>query len=158
MSARATQLRAPARAGRQPQRRALKVVRRKDKSLIRRALQRRLAPLFVLLGVAFVAAVATVLLAQVMIAQSGFKMAQLRTDIQKAEARHAELVLKAAKLSSSERIERVATQRLGMVEPQRWEYIVADVPQRGRRMLAADPRMPLLQDTDGASALGEVAP
>ena len=117
----------------------LKVVRRKKRGLIRRGSQRRVAPFLVLGGITVVAIVFAILLEQVVLAQTGFKMATLRERTLKAEARQAELVLEAAKLGSAERIERVAMDRLGMVQPTRVEYIVADVGSRNSVRFAQDP-------------------
>ncbi|MGH2754796.1 MAG: hypothetical protein ACRDLB_10215 [Actinomycetota bacterium] len=133
MSARQSSLRAPRhhKSGRN-----LKVVRRNKRGLIKRGAQRRVAPLLVLGGILVVGIVFAILLEQVVLAQMGFKMARLREQTLKAEAQHAELVLQAAKLGSAERIERVAVDQLGMVQPERVEYIVADVGSRNNARLA----------------------
>lgn len=124
---------APAR--RKPaQRRPLKVVRGKRKGRIRRSGARRSAPAVVAVALVVISSVSIVLIEQVMLAQTAFKVAQMREQIVKAEARHAELVLQAAQLGSSERIERVATQDLGMVPPEEVHYIVADIQSRKARV------------------------
>jgi hypothetical protein len=70
---------------------------------------------------------------QVILAQSAFHLSDLRDDIQKEEARHEELMLEAARLDSSGRIERYARETLGMVnpDPASVQYIVANVGRRG---------------------------
>ena len=150
MSVRASQLqRKPVPTSRQQ----LRVVRRKDRRLIKRGAQRRVAPMIVLLTIMFAATVFTVVLEQVMLAQSGFQMSKLRQEISEAESRYGELVLTAAKLGSSERIERVAVERLGMVPPEQVQYIVADLGSKRHGMrLAQQPKEPLLQNLEEAAA------
>lgn len=157
MSVRASQLK------RQPERqpaRPLRVVRRKERGLIKRGAQRRVAPMVVCLLIMFAATVFTVVLEQVMLAQSGFQMSKLRSEVVKAETRYGELVITAAKLGSSERIERVAMERLGMVYPEQVQYIVADIKAKhalGR--LAHGSEEPLLQNVgEGAVTALEAAP
>jgi cell division protein FtsL len=130
----------------------LKVVRRNKRGLILRGSQRRVAPFLVLGGIFVVAIVFAILLSQVVLAQSGFKMARLREQTIKAEAKHAELVMQAAKLGSAERIERVAVQQLGMVHPTRVEYIVADVGDGNSARLAEQ------QPPDDVDITGQAAP
>ena len=136
MSARQSSVRAPRHKKKDV---PLKVVRRNKRGLIMRGSQRRVTPFLVLGGMFVVAVVFAILLAQVVLAQSGFRMAKLREQAVKAEARHAELVMQAAKLGSAERIERVAVEQLGMVHPTRVEYIVADVGSRDSARLAEQP-------------------
>jgi cell division protein FtsL len=116
-----------------------------------------MAPLGILAILLIGATVATVLLEQVVLAQTGFKMAQLRDRVVVAEARHAELVLRAARLGSPERIERVAITELGMTYPAPSEvkYIVANVRQKTGATLAVNkPRFQL----DGEAQAAGVAP
>ena len=68
-----------------------------------------------------------VLLEQVVLAQSAFKLANLRSELVQAESTHEELLLEAAELGSPERIESQARTLLGMVDPPEVRYIVADV-------------------------------
>lgn len=116
----------------------LRLVRRKRRSrkLIRRSATRRLAPLAVVGAIAIAATVFAVLLEQVVLAQSAFDLASVRERIGKAEARHEELLLEAARLDSSARIERYARDTIGMIDPEptNVKYIVADVrvPTRSR--------------------------
>jgi cell division protein FtsL len=121
----------------------LSLVRRKRRSrkLIKRSATRRLAPLAIVGAIAIAATIFAVLLEQVVLAQSAFDLAGVREGIAKAEARHEELLLEAARLDSSARIERYARDTLGMIDPEptNVQYIVADVrvPARGRGKPAA---------------------
>jgi cell division protein FtsL len=150
MSARSSSVRAPRQKKKSDT--GLKVVRRNKRGLIKRGSQRRVTPLLLVGGMLVVGIVFAILLAQVVLAQSGFKMAQLREKTLKAEARHAELVLQAAKLGSSARIERFAIDQLGMVHPTRVEYIVADVGSRASARLA---QTKTVEDVD---VTGQAAP
>ncbi len=111
----------------------LKVVpRRKGKGLIKRSGTRRFAPLTILATIAIGAVVAAVLLEQVVLAQSAFKLTEIRNELTQAEENREVLMLEAAKLDSAARIERYARETLGMTEPepQNVRYIVADIPAR----------------------------
>ncbi len=135
----------------------LSVVRRSRGGLIKRSANRRMAPLGILAILLIGATVATVLLEQVVLAQTGFKRAQLRDRVVVAEARHAELVLRAARLGSPERIERVAITELGMTYPAPSEvkYIVANVRQKsGAKLAVSRPKFGL----DGEAQAVGVAP
>ncbi len=149
MSVAARQLKRPV------QKRArLSIVKRRKFRLLK-----RVSPMLVVMVVFVIAAVFAILLEQVMLAQSGFKMAKLQQKIEKAETKHAELVLEAAKLSSSERIERFAISDLGMVRPERVEYIMANVGVKGAARIAAAPKPEALPATGEAAAeLGAPAP
>ena len=138
MSARASQVKTNGRA-QQSARTPLKIARRSKRGLIKRHSQRRMAPLVIVAVLLVGATVFTVLLEQVILAQTGFKMAQLRERVVAAESRHAELVLRAAKLGSPERIERVAITELGMTYPAPSEvkYIVANVRANPATKLAS---------------------
>src|SRR5919106_340060 len=127
---------APARA-RRPQPRNLSVVRRKRRSLIQRGPSRRMTPL-VIGGVMLVTLlIATVLLEQVLMAQSAFKLEEIRSRTERAETRHQELVLEVTRLENKERIEQYAVSELGMraTDATTSEYMVADIP------LTADSRL-----------------
>jgi hypothetical protein len=78
-----------------------------------------------------------VLLEQVVLAQSAFKLSQINEQLEAAEAKHEELLLNAAMLEAPGRIERYARTRLGMVDPPHVEYIVANVPRRGGHRFAS---------------------
>lgn len=108
----------------------LKVVRRrKNRKLIKRTGARRLAPFTILATIAIVAIVAAVLLEQVVLAQSAFKLSNIREQLSEAEENREVLMLEAAKLDSAARIERYARETLGMVDPapHQVRYIVADI-------------------------------
>jgi cell division protein FtsL len=83
-------------------------------------------------GIAALGIVFAVLLEQVVLAQSAFKLARLRADVVAAEARNHQLLLDASKLQNAERIEQYARDQLGMVPARSAsaEYIVADVARR----------------------------
>jgi cell division protein FtsB len=117
----------------------LKVVRRSSKKLIKRERATRLAPLAILGGIVAVAVVFGVLLEQVVLAQSAFKLTRVRERLAAAEERHQELLLQAAKLESSDRIARFARDELGMVEPGPGEvqYLSADI-YRSRKQTVAN--------------------
>lgn len=109
----------------------LRVVRRRrSRSLMKRTEARRIS-VYVAAGIIAAAIVAAVLLEQVVLAQSAFRLSDLRRDLQVAEEKHEELLLEAAQLDSSARIERYARETLGMVDPLPGavQYIVADIKQ-----------------------------
>lgn len=113
---------------------SLKIVpRRKGRGLIKRTGARRFAPLTILAAIAIGAIVAAVLLEQVVLAQSAFKLTKIRNELARAEENREVLMLEAAKLDSAARIERYARETLGMIdpEPQNVRYIVADIRPRG---------------------------
>ena len=153
MSARASQLKSK-RGSSPASRTPLKLARRSKSGLIKRHSQRRFAPLVIVSVLLVGATVFTVLLEQVILAQTGFKMAQLRDRVVAAESRHAELVLRAAKLGSPERIERVAITELGMTYPAPSEvkYIVANVRANPADKLASS--KPKFMIESGAQAAG----
>jgi cell division protein FtsL len=105
----------------------LRVVRRKKLKLIERVGVSRMIPYIIGGAIALAAVVFAVLLAQVILAQSAFKLAELRKDLVAAETQHEELLLQAAKMESPDRIESIARNQLGMIDPNSVEYIVADV-------------------------------
>ena len=107
----------------------LKVVsRRKRKGLINRA-GTRIAPFTILAVIAIGGIVAAILLEQVILAQSAFKLTKIRQELTVAEENREVLMLEAAKLDSDARIERYARDNLGMVDPppDMVRYIVADI-------------------------------
>ncbi|MGH2699196.1 MAG: hypothetical protein ACRDJL_08370 [Actinomycetota bacterium] len=130
---------APAR-DRKPRPRNLKVVRRKRRGLIQRSATRRMTPL-VLGGVILVTLlIATVLLEQVLMAQSAFKLEEIRRRTAKAETRHQELVLEATQLENKGRIEQYAINQLGMraTNATTSEYMVADIALTTETKLAQE--------------------
>ena len=114
----------------------LSVVRRRSRALIKRRTPRRVAP--VVIGVAiFVATVVFgVVLEQIVLAQSAFKMARLTEALARAETTQQELLLQATRLESPTRIQRFARVRLGMVQPHEIDYLVADVAPRRPALFA----------------------
>ena len=155
MSARAQTNAAPAPArARRPQPRNLSVVRRKRRSLIQRGPSRRMTPL-VIGGVILVALlIATVLLEQVLMAQSAFKLEEIRRRTERAETRNQELVLEVTRLGNKSRIEQYARTELGMTETkaETSEYMVADIEVSADTRLARETREDEL-DATGASAI-----
>jgi cell division protein FtsL len=105
-----------------------------------RAGSRRLASFGIAATIVVLGVVFAVLLEQVVLAQSAFKLKGIQDDLVSAETRHRELMLEAAKLESSERIERFAHDRLGMIKPdvRTVGYIQADVIRRGDGARIAD--------------------
>jgi cell division protein FtsB len=120
----------------------LAVVRRRSRALIKRRTPRRVAP--VVIGVAiFVATVVFgVVLEQIVLAQSAFKMARLTEALARAETTQQELLLQATRLESPTRIQRFARARLGMVQPHEIDYLVADVAPRRPAPFAGRGRAP----------------
>jgi cell division protein FtsB len=148
MSARAEQVRA-----RRP--RHLTLVRRRSRKLIRRGESRRLAPTVIAGSILAVALVFGVLLEQVVLAQSAFKLAEIRQRLARAEQTQEELRLSAARLSSPARIERYARDYLGMVDPYRVEYIVADIRSTASVRVA---RIPPREQLENEVGIEEAAP
>jgi cell division protein FtsL len=107
----------------------LRVVRRKSRKLIVRHPSRRAAPYVIGGAILVLGIVFTVLLEQVVLAQSAFKLAEVRARLVAAETRHHELLLQTAELESTDRIERFARDQLGMVDsdPVSANYIYADI-------------------------------
>ena len=105
----------------------LKVVRRKTRKLIKRSGARRFAPTYIVAAIAVAAIVCGVLLEQVVLAQSAFRLTEINKRLATAEARQEELLAEVAELESPGRIERYARTNLGMTDPSTIEYVVADV-------------------------------
>ena len=118
---------------------SLRVVRRKKRGLIKRAHSRKIAPALVFLGILIAATIGTILLEQVVLAQSAFKLSDMRTQLERAEEKHSQLLLQAARLGSSERIKNVAVNDLGMVYPAQTQYIVARIKSDWTARLAGSP-------------------
>lgn len=150
MSARASHLR-PVKE--RPERARLTVVRRRSRSLIQRGTSRRVAPMMIAAAIVLGASVLTVLLAQVVLAQSAFKLETLARKVNKAVAEREEMRLEAATLESPARIEHFARTELGMVDPAAVEYIVAEIGGgRGGRLVLRGPSS--RADPGDASAAG----
>jgi cell division protein FtsL len=120
-------------------------IRRRSRSLIRRRPLTRMAPLSALAIVCVTAVVFGVLLEQVILAQSAFELTRIRQRIAAAQAENQELLLQMTELQSPDRLERFAREELGMVDPSRVEYVVADVG-------AADPGVAVLAPSRGLRA------
>jgi cell division protein FtsB len=105
----------------------LRVIRRRGRSLIKRSGSRRTAPLVIVGCISVVAIIAGVLLTQVVLAQSAFKLQEINKRLAVSEERKEELLAEKALLESPGRIERYARTTLGMVPPTNIEYIVAEV-------------------------------
>lgn len=143
---------------RRPAKPALKVVsRRKKKGLINRT-GTRLAPLTIVAVIAIGGIITGILLEQVVLAQSAFKLANIRQELTEAEEDREVLMLEAAKLESAARIERYARENLGMVdpEPHNVRYIVADIRSRAKSgsMLASGNRFEAPAGAAADAALG----
>lgn len=135
----------------------LNVVRRRKKGLLLRSGSRRVAPMLVGVALVVISTISIVLMEQVMLAQTAFKVSQMREEMVKAEARQAELTLLAARLGSSERIERVAKEDLGMVSPEEVHYVVANVKPKAP-VLADSGRRRMVPTDDHAAALERTTP
>jgi cell division protein FtsB len=81
--------------------------------------------------IAVVAIVAGVLLEQVVLAQSAYKLQAMNKRLTAAETRQEELLADMALLESPGRIERYARETLGMIPPTNVEYVVANVKSFG---------------------------
>ena len=144
---------APRRA-RSPQERNLSVVRRKQRRLIQRGVARRMTPLM-FGGVILVALlISTVLLEQVLMAQSAFKLEEIRNQTERAESRQQELILQVTRLEDNGRIEEFARTQLGMIETNSAtsEYMVADIAVKADTRLAREAQEDEL-DLTGTSAI-----
>lgn len=132
----------------------LRVVRRRGRSLIKRSGSRRTAPWLIISVIAVVAIVAGVLLEQVVLAQSAFKLDAINERLEASEERQEELLAEMAELESPGRIERYARAHLGMVAPTTVEYIVARVRVPGDDRLAQALESGELRPPGSASAVG----
>jgi cell division protein FtsL len=113
--------------------------------LIVRRGSRRAAPYVIGGAILVLGIVFTVLLEQVVLAQSAFKLNGLQKKLVAAEMHHQELLLEVNRLESSDRIERFAREKLGMVDsdPAAADYIYADISDDspaplGRRLVDGD--------------------
>lgn len=133
MSSRASALRSPRRhVPRGPSLRVVK--RRRSRNLIKRARASKNLSIAVVTGIGVASIIAIILLEQVVLVQSSFRLTEIRENLVAQQERREVLLLEAAKLDSSARIESYAREVLGMVDPTPAEvqYIVADVRQPGR--------------------------
>ena len=132
----------------------LRLARRKTRKLITRGTARRVAPMYIVVAIAISAIVAGVLLEQVVLAQSAFKLSAINKRLSVAEARQEELLAEVAQLESPGRIERYARMQLGMVDPTIVEYVVADVRIGGDNKLAQAIRAREIVEGSNATAIG----
>lgn len=117
-----------------------------------------MAPVWIVSGLCALLVVFGVLLVQVVLAQSAFKLGHIREQTAVAEARHQELMLEATKLGSPGRIERYARTRLGMVDASDVAYIVADVHEASFQSSIARARRPeTLSDPGVAAPVGDLS-
>jgi cell division protein FtsB len=130
----------------------LHLVKRKKHRLIKRSKGTRFAPVAVLGAICVAAVIFGVLLEQVVLAQSAFKLTQVNEKLEVARSKHESLLLTAAQLEAPGRIENYARTRLGMVDPPVVEYIVADVPRHMNRRLASTSRGGRVAATGAAAA------
>ena len=132
----------------------LRVARRKKRKLITRGVARRIAPAYIVVAIVISAVVAGVLLEQVALGQSAFKLQTINKRLAAAEARQDELLAEVAQLESPGRIERYARTRLGMIDPTVVEYVVADVRIGGNNRLAQAIQTREIVDGSSATAIG----
>jgi cell division protein FtsL len=132
----------------------VRATRRRSRKLIVRKGTRRIAPLTIAGAMVVLAVVFTVLLEQVVLAQSAFKLASLREELFEAEETRQELRLEAERLANSDRIERIARDELGMIDPDPTvaNFVYADIVDRSE-----SPRRLELADT-GSPGAGSAAP
>ena len=133
-------------------------IRRRSRALIQRGPGTRVAPLAVLTTICAIALVFGVLLEQVILAQSAFKLSRVRRDISVAEAEGQRLLLWMTRLSSPRRIERYARERLGMVPASRFDYLVADIGASERRVALVFRRPGPSSTLRGAAEAAGVSP
>ena len=117
-----------------------------------------MAPVWIVSGLCALLVIFGVLLEQVVLAQSAFKLGHIREVTAEAEARHQELLLEATKLGSPGRIERYARTKLGMVDAGEVSYIVADVHEPSFQSSIARARRPeTLSDPGVAAPAGDLS-
>lgn len=119
----------------------LRVVKRRSRSLIRRTPSTRATPLVIAGVILAIAAVFGILLEQVLMAQSAFKLGKIRERMIVAQTKHEDLIFQVSQLESDARIESYARNQLGMVEadPAGTEFIVADIKSRWTGRLVQSP-------------------
>ena len=130
----------------------LRVIRRRSRRLIVRGSARRMAPMAILSLILVGAVIFAVLLEQVVLAQSAFKLSRLEQRLARAQERHQALLVEATTLESPGRIERYARRRLGMVDPSDIRYLVADVGQGRSSRFGPGARRSSLPATGRAAA------
>ena len=143
-----------------PARTRLTVARRKKaRGLLKRTGARRAMPGYLIVTIVVLAIVAGVLLEQVMLAQSAFRLSDINKSLASAEARQEELLAELAELESPGRIERYARTQLGMTDPAVVEYIVANVRLGTDNRIAHALRASRMVDTTvGGTAIEATTP
>ncbi|HVM34289.1 MAG TPA: cell division protein FtsL [Actinomycetota bacterium] len=98
-----------------------------------------MAPTLIVAAIAVVTLVFGVLLEQIALAQSAFRLSAIRERLVAAEERYEKLMHEAVLLDNPSRIERIATERLGMVEPnpRTQKFVVARIRMKDRRAALA---------------------
>jgi len=71
-------------------------------------------------------------------AMTGYKIATLKQEINTMQTENKRLELKLHRLKSLDRIEQIATTKLGMTKPDKFAYIVIDKPGAGNPVHVAD--------------------
>ena len=144
-----------------PRRTELRVVKRRSRRLIRRSGSTRATPLVIAGVIVAIAAIFGILLEQVLMAQSAFKLGKIRERMVAAEARHEDLVFEVSQLESDARIENYARTQLGMVDadPASVQFIAADIKARGpSRIAGSDELGPLSRVGRATGVNSEIAP
>lgn len=130
MSARGSEVRRAApRPAQQPARPPLTVVGRRPARAPMPEDSRRLAKLLIAGALGVAAIIFTVVLEQVVLAQSAFHLTKIRAELAAAEGQHQELLVDATRLENPTRIESYARSRLGMIDPPYVDYLVARIPR-----------------------------
>lgn len=70
----------------------------------------------------------------------GYRLAHVERKLHEVRTEHERLRLLASQLSSLERVEREARTRLGMIDPDKVEYIVISPPSNGNTAIASEAR------------------
>ena len=70
----------------------------------------------------------------------GYRLAQVERKLHEVRTEHERLRFLASQLSSLERVEREARARLGMIDPDKVEYIVISPPSNGNTAIASEAR------------------
>ena len=136
----------------------LTLIRRRSRNLVKRRPHTRLAFAGALAAVFVAALVCTVLIEQVILAQSAFELARIRQQTTAANRRNQELLLEMTRLQNPQRIERYARAELGMVDPTSVDYVVADVSGLDRRVAVLRPAAGLPASAGGAAAAAAEGP
>jgi cell division protein FtsL len=155
MSARSSEVRRAApRPAQQPEHPPLTVVRRQPARAPMPADSRRLAKLLIVGAIGVTIIIFTVVLEQVVLAQSAFHLTKIRAELSAAESQHQELLVEATRLENPTRIESYARARLGMIDPPYVDYLVARISQESDERPARHGAAGPLPSTGRAAASG----